>query len=405
MYTVALRSSSLQFTGLALSHDGKTIALASQQLYQKQTLPRRQNIELRDSATGAFGSDVLVSAQVRPVRQLAFRPDDMALVTAGETESTQVRPKEIDELEIATGLRTRFVDRDRTWSVFALRHSSQSVLIPFFGDVEAGRLGVELVPFDKLPWKADAELANNRVELKKQRGKAPPFGPDDKEFKNGLGMKFVALPLGEHETGLPGAAGADGQTLPRFFVRIARPLMIAATPVTVGQFRAFTREAAYKTEAERNKSSETWKKPGFAQTDEHPVVYVTWNDAVAFCEWLTKKEDHRYRLPTEGELDYAIRAKTLTEFFFGHDGDLKEFAWARENSELRTHPVGKKKPNPWGLYDVLGNVDQLCSDGFMEERGWVATRGGGGFAATPQTCTATYRNSAATNRPLPTIGF
>ena len=90
---------------------------------------------------------------------------------------------------------------------------------------------------------------------------------------------------------------------------------------------------------------------------------VSWNDAVRFCQWLSKKEDRTYELPTEAEWEYACRAGTTTAFSFGDDPKaLGDYAWYDGNSGSHTHPVGEKKPNPWGLYDMHGNVWQWCAD-------------------------------------------
>ena len=93
------------------------------------------------------------------------------------------------------------------------------------------------------------------------------------------------------------------------------------------------------------------------------MVEATWNDAVKFCEWLSKKEGKPCELPTEAEWEYACRAGTTTAFSFGDDPkDLGDHAWYREQFREPHHPVGRKKPNPWGLYDMHGNVWQWCAD-------------------------------------------
>jgi formylglycine-generating enzyme required for sulfatase activity len=93
------------------------------------------------------------------------------------------------------------------------------------------------------------------------------------------------------------------------------------------------------------------------------VAKVTWEDAETFCQWLSRKEGRSYRLPTEAEWEYACRAGTRTRYYFGDDPtDLHEYAWLKDNSGRRIHQVGKKKPNPWGLYDMYGNVQEWCAD-------------------------------------------
>ena len=118
-------------------------------------------------------------------------------------------------------------------------------------------------------------------------------------------------------------------------MRITQPFYLGVHEVTRGQFRRFVDEAGYQTEAEKDgkggwgwneetKKFEqnprfTWQNPGFEQTDEHPVVNVSWNDAVAFIAWLSRKEGKTYRLPTEAEWEYACRAGTTTRYSCGDD--------------------------------------------------------------------------------------
>lgn len=90
---------------------------------------------------------------------------------------------------------------------------------------------------------------------------------------------------------------------------------------------------------------------------------MSWDDAVEFCRRLSEAEGRSYRLPTEAEWEYTCRAGTQTRFCFGDDDkDLGEYAWFRDNAEQRTHPVGQKKPNAWGLYDMHGNGWEWCQD-------------------------------------------
>ena len=110
------------------------------------------------------------------------------------------------------------------------------------------------------------------------------------------------------------------------------------------------------------------KNPSQFKAAKHPVEQVAWKEAVEFCGRLSdlpseKRAGRVYRLPTEAEWEYACRAGTTTAYSFGNDrGQLSNYAWWKVNSGDVTHPVGLKKPNPWGLYDMNGNADEWCLD-------------------------------------------
>jgi formylglycine-generating enzyme required for sulfatase activity len=90
---------------------------------------------------------------------------------------------------------------------------------------------------------------------------------------------------------------------------------------------------------------------------------ITWADAVEFCEWLSEEEGKQYSLPTEAQWEYACRAGSTTRWHFGDDvADLKKYAWYRGMGGATTKPVGLKEPNPFGLYDMYGNIREWCSD-------------------------------------------
>jgi formylglycine-generating enzyme required for sulfatase activity len=102
--------------------------------------------------------------------------------------------------------------------------------------------------------------------------------------------------------------------------------------------------------------------------DNYPAICMTHHAAMEYCRWLSHKTGKTYRLPTEAEWEWACRAGTKTAYFFGNDlKKLDEYAWYKDNAEDGPHPVGKKKPNPWGLHDILGNAAEWCLDHYEKD--------------------------------------
>jgi formylglycine-generating enzyme required for sulfatase activity len=180
---------------------------------------------------------------------------------------------------------------------------------------------------------------------------------------NSIGIKLAMIPAGEFLMGSPDsdmAAPADEK--PQHWVRITRPFYLGIYPITQGQYRAVTGT----------------NPAHFEGSDDLPVESVSWKDAVAFCNHLSEREGLQpyydltgwtrrggdgYRLPTEAEWEYAARAGSTTYFSFGADDSrMDEYAWFIDNSMARTHPVGQKQPNAFGLHDMHGNVWEWCCD-------------------------------------------
>ncbi len=171
---------------------------------------------------------------------------------------------------------------------------------------------------------------------------------------------------------------------PQHPVKITRPFYLAAHLVTVGQFRRFVESSGYPTEAEKAGGQSNWKNPGFDQKDDHPVVFVSYNDAVAFLAWLNEQEKRSgrsYGLPTEAQWEYACRAGTGGIYGGSDDPEsLVRIANVADASYQKpfpnspcirgndgfvyTSPVGSFEPNAWHLYDMIGNVWEWCDDGY-----------------------------------------
>ncbi|UCG57650.1 MAG: SUMF1/EgtB/PvdO family nonheme iron enzyme, partial [Phycisphaerales bacterium] len=185
---------------------------------------------------------------------------------------------------------------------------------------------------------------------------------------DGVNFEFVRVSPGDFLMG----SERDGGEKPIHRVQIKTGFDIGKTEVTVRQFRAFVEDTGYQTDAEKERwawarshgrdwhpeSLTCWWNLPFEQSDDHPVTCISWYDAMEFCKWLADRTQMAIRLPSASEWEYACRAGTTGDFA----GDLNQMGWHRYNSGHRTHPVGQKKPNPWGLYDTHGNVWEWCLD-------------------------------------------
>lgn len=194
--------------------------------------------------------------------------------------------------------------------------------------------------------------------------------------------ELVILPPGKFMRGAgEDDAAADASEFPRHEVRIASPFAIATTPVTAADFAIFVEATDYRIdggchtltpEGWQVDKAASWRAPGFPQAPDHPVVCVSWHDAVAYAEWMSGKTGAAYRLPSEAEWEYAARGGTMGTNFWGDDDRLTcdyanvndltaknkvaKVAEPCDDGFLHTSPVGSFRPNPHGLYDMVGNV-------------------------------------------------
>lgn len=207
----------------------------------------------------------------------------------------------------------------------------------------------------------------------------------DLTYSNSIGIEFVLIPAGSFIMGSIKEYSEEElyPEHPQHKVTISKSFYLSKYPVTVGEFRQFVNTTSYETDGEKadgswvwsedkwqQKEDASWENPYFLQSEKNPVVCVSWNDAMAFVEWLKLSESKSYRLPTEAEFEYALRAGTTTTYFFGNDTiDYAKYGWPQgvTSQGFSSHPVGAKLPNPWGLYDMVGNSWQWCSDWYQKK--------------------------------------
>jgi len=176
------------------------------------------------------------------------------------------------------------------------------------------------------------------------------------------GIKLALIPPGEFLMGSPESEKDRQEKEYQHRVRITKPFYLGVTEVTQGQWNAVMETRPW--------SGKSCVKEGILS--DYAATYVSWEDAVAFCEKLSNKEGVMYRLPSEAEWEYACRAGTTTVYHFGDDASrLADYAWFDENAydvdEKYAHGVGRKKGNPYGLWDMHGNVWEWCQDWYEEE--------------------------------------
>ncbi len=244
-------------------------------------------------------------------------------------------------------------------------------------------------------------------------------GADPNVITNSIGMKLVKIPAGEFMMGSEESrtstlekypycepTSLDGE-LPRHRVRITRPFYMGKYEVTLREYHKYANDMRYKADEFRTgipswaqENSQFTGSSRFQPSEllDHPVVFATWNEAEGFCNWLSKKEGKNYRLPTEAEWEYACRAGSKHRYSFGDDPEqLVQFGngtaadskshWPTSevlatfdtNGNKTAHfisfpflsqpdgypltaPVGKFRPNAFGLHDMHGNAAEMCSD-------------------------------------------
>lgn len=252
---------------------------------------------------------------------------------------------------------------------------------------------------------------------------------------SGTAPDLVLIPTGrfqmgssEFERGTAVKAGSQKSWLdretPQHWVGIGYPFALGRFPVTVGQWRQFARATGWE-----SMSDTDWAAPGFRQGDDHPVVGVSWSDAQKYLAWLSEKTGQLYRLPSEAEWEYACRAGTHTAFSFGdeigtqmanYDGNFTYNNGAKGEFRQGTSKVGAFQPNPWGLFDMHGNVwewtqdavhdnyDGAPNDGSAWEQGGDPARRvlrGGSWLYQPRYLRAALRNGYSAVLANDIVGF
>ena len=398
-------------------------------------------------------SDLTEAIRLNPKDALAYynrgiaygKKDDLDNAIADYTEAIRLNPKDADAYHNRGNAYVKKGERD---SAIADRTEAHRLdpkrynRVVFYGqivgtDKEIGDYS-EAIPLDpkdvtaKLPKELTLDLGNN------------------------VTMKLVLIAPGKFLMGSPENENQRLSDERQHEVTISQPFYMGTYEVTRGQFAAFVKDSGYRTDAEREGWAFTWTRddlgdlkyvkgadwrtPGFDQTDEHPVVCVSHNDAMAFCVWLSKRtgRDTLVKLPSEAQWEYACRAHTTTAYQWGDDPNMgkgwcnaadltakkqfpnwKVFNW--EDGYVFTSPVGQFKPNSFGLQDMHGNVHEWCEDWYVgsyrnksvtdphernaDERRVRVYRGGSWYGYPVRVCRSACRQIAEPALRYSSLGF
>ena len=317
--------------------------------------------------------------------------------------------------------------------------------------------------------RAETALAGIEKTLAKLDWTAGLAGTLVLDLGGGVDLKLVFIPAGTFRMGSKASAAElstrFGRTStyftdehPQHAVTITKPFHMGVHEVTRGQFGKFAGATAYRTDAEKQGegvawtvskwekvAGASWRRPGFPQTDSHPVAMVSWNDATAFCTWLGARTGKAVALPTEAQWEYACRGGTTTMYQWGDDprggkgwcnvldqtgmkktgmkkiGSAKALDWS--DGHAFTAPVGSYRKNAFGLYDMHGNVWEWCRDWYdksyyadsknaMDPTGPSASKTrkthvirGGAWTSSPHSHTSADRNRQLANARFFSYGF
>jgi formylglycine-generating enzyme required for sulfatase activity len=202
----------------------------------------------------------------------------------------------------------------------------------------------------------------------------------EKIAKTDVAFDMVPIPGGTFDLGSAKDEKDRGEDEgPQHPVKIA-PFWMGKYEVTWDEYDVFRTEEGVKKPEDNDKKlkadADAVTGPTPTYVDAHynfgggkqACIAITHHAAMEYCYWLSKRTGKKYRLPTEAEWEWACRAGTKTAYFFGDDPkNLGDYAWFAGNSDDQPHKVGEKKPNPWGLYDILGNVSEWCLDHYQKD--------------------------------------
>jgi formylglycine-generating enzyme required for sulfatase activity len=336
---------------------------AREELRQKQVAAQRK--AHAEAAAAASAAAQLIRERERREKEKA----DRAILEAAKRERKDALRQQLLERRAADAHINRLAKEEQQRAALQARVAAAYRAEQQRARAElAARTEAELAVLMPSP---GSPVANNEGVLRDVFVSGVPGGADR------IGPELVLIPTGRFQMGSPEherkksmEAGSQKAWLeretPQHWVGIEQPIALGRYPVTVAQWRQFAQATGWQPLGDFNPEA-----PGFAQADDHPVVGVSWNDAQLYLAWLSAVTGQVYRLPSEAEWEYACRAGTRTAFSFGdtispalanYDASYSYNGSPQGRSRMGTSPVGEFAPNPWGLYDMHGNVWEWTQD-------------------------------------------
>ncbi len=412
---------------------------------------------VQDEADLAKKLGRFVPARIEPCDPpLGFRRDDFVEISNWDGDpSTRILDRLIDRIEALVGReatisRRTLIELHNSWTMHGRPNLTQFSLVEarVVPETERRLPSQVVVPAtaQAVPSPVDRYRAEGRIKVEAKDIQGTPDG----WFKPGAGKTewfkdhehgpdMVVVPAGSFTMGSPDTEPErSADESPQHTVTIAQPFGVGRHAITRGQFAAFVNNTGHTTEGGatvwkgdkwEHDPKGSWRTPGFAQDDTHPVVCVSWDDASAYAAWLCIQTGKAYRLLTEAEREYVARASTTTPFWWGgsitstqanYNGNYTYAGGTKGEWRKSTVPVGSFAANPWGLFNVHGNVWEWCEDDWHDTYNGAPADGsawlqggdagkrvvrGGSWYLTPDILRSAYRNWFATDNRSSSFGF
>ena len=318
------------------------------------------------------------------------------------------REKALDREKAAQGEREKALAREKT----ALRRERSALVAAnvLWACIVVGAIGWYIQDYLKGEYQWRVAMRPSVLTAEQEKEKAAKPGSDFKECANGC-PTMIVVPAGKFTMGSPETEKDRSKDEgPQHEVTIAKPFAVGRTDVTFAEWDFCVAAGACP-----KVSDYGWGR------GDRPVILVTWEEAQGCVTWLKRMSLKDYRLLSEAEWEYAARAGAQGRWSFGDDEtQLGEHAWFKENSEKKTQPVAKKKPNAFGLYDMHGNVLQWVEDPHHDNYNGAPSNGsvwilggnlservvrGGSWGNEPRYLRSAFRYGLATGYRLNTLGF